>query len=169
MLLKKMTLVQAHIRGKRTDRGGWDSSSPTACISISCECSAGRWRYRPRSKWGRHRLRLRPPRKAEWRQWRLYDRAPALAAPAAHSLAGNRCEGRSRECRKQNDVADLAAEFTAVVASEEGTIVAAMLEHGAIPPHTYQMIKILRAAQEPFLETSREIFVHHQFSNLPAK
>jgi hypothetical protein len=37
-----------------------------------------------------------------------------LGRAGGHSLAGNLHEGRSRECRKQNDVADLPAEFTAV-------------------------------------------------------
>jgi hypothetical protein len=105
MLLKKMTLVQAHIRGKRTNRGGWDSSSPAACIRIlTAEFTGG----------------------GASRRWSLAEKERLL-----------------RRCR--------------------------MLEPGAIALHTYQMIKILRAALEPFLETSREIFVHHQFSNLPAK
>jgi hypothetical protein len=62
------------------------------------------------------------------------DRAPRLGRADGYSLAANFHEGRSRECRKQNDVGDLDAEFTAAVAGGEGTIVAAMLESGAIAP-----------------------------------
>jgi hypothetical protein len=161
MLLKKMTLVQAHIRGKRTNRGGWDSASTAACISIYCECSAARWRYRPRSKWGRHRVRLPPPRKAKWRQWGLYRRAPALAAPAAILSRAilTKAAVVNAGSRTMSPISPPSSRrwgrgVAAVVAGGEGTIVAMMLEPGATALHTHQMIKILRAAQELFLETS---------------
>jgi hypothetical protein len=124
-------------------------------------------------KVGRHRLRLRPPRKAEWRQWGLY-RPSARLGPSGHSLAGNLHEGRSRDAgsRTMSAISPPRSRrwsVAAVVASREGTITAAMLEPGAIALHTCQMIKILRAAQELSLNTSGEIIVRHQFSNLPAK
>jgi hypothetical protein len=215
MLLKKMTLVQAHIRGKRTNRGGWDSSSPAACIRIlRMFCSSlatgiknpavaliervifakdrdelvaatkaldrvllfnhyvvPQWTYgkhRPRPKWDGIAFVFGHRERQSGANGDCIDRAPALAAPAAIL---------SRAILTKADVGDLAAEFTGGGASRRWSLAEKerllrrcwMLEPGAIPLHTYQMIKILRAALEPFLETSRERFVHHQFSNLPAK
>jgi len=93
---------------------------------------------------------------------------------SGHSLAGNLHEGLSRECRKQNYFGDLATEFTAVERrggsrSEKERLLRRCWSPGRDYSHTHQTIKILRAARGLFLETSGEIFVRHQFSNLPAK
>jgi len=105
MLLKKMTLVQAHTRGKRTNRGAYSRQAHKprrlgllqsgACLTISCECSAGRWRYRPRQSGDGIAFVFGHRERQSRANGDCIDRAPALAAQAI-ILASNLHESRCR-------------------------------------------------------------------------